>query len=119
MQIEEYIAQCISTCADIYAVPGGPVALDPMLMESQALETAFRFLVEHHELKSTWLIAHQGCAWYVKREGLQGPRSIYELQVQDLGRAASRVRMWFPKLEVNLAYASLDGDRVRIVRLSR
>jgi hypothetical protein len=119
-QIEEFVrAQC-SQRADVYAVPGGPAGFNlwrATLNEAKVAEQAMRFLREHHELESAWLIAHEGCAYYRTKYGPLAPQFIRQRQLDDLDRARDTILGWYPGLIVRKVYAFLDSDRVAFAQL--
>ena len=119
-QIEEFIrAQC-SERADVYAVPGGPAGFSlwgSTLAEAKVCEQAIRFLREHHQLESAWLIAHEGCAFYRAKYGPLEAKYIRQRQLDDLDRARDTMHRWFPDLVVHNIWAFLDAGRVGFARL--
>lgn len=79
---------------DRVALPGGPACLagHPQAhLEEQGVVDELRFLVEAHGLKRVVLIAHENCAFYGVRLGLDG-RRMELVQRADLVRAAAVVR---------------------------
>jgi hypothetical protein len=120
-QIEEFVCSHCSQRADVYAVPGGPAGFNlwrTTLNETKAAEHAMRFLREHHELESAWLIAHEGCAYYRTKYGPLAPRFIRQRQIEDLDRARDTILGWYPTLVVRKVYAFLDSSRVAFAQLS-
>lgn len=97
---------------DRVAVPGGPASLaDHMIAmrERAALERQVRFLVEAHELHRLILIAHQDCAFY-RLVRLRG--SLEQQQVDDLARAADRIRGYAPHVGIEAYFALKMTGRV-------
>jgi hypothetical protein len=97
---------------DRVAVPGGAAPLAEHMAvtrERAALERQVRFLVEAHELQRVVLIAHQDCAFYrlVRVRG-----SLEQQQVDDLARAADRIRALAPHLAVEAYFALKMSDQV-------
>ena len=79
---------------DRVALPGGPACLADHPqghVDAQSAVDELHFLVKAHELKRVVLIAHEGCAFYVKRLGL-AERRMELLQQADLARAAAFIR---------------------------
>lgn len=79
---------------DRVALPGGPACLagHPRAhLEEQGVVDELKFLVEAHALERIVLIAHQGCAFYDARLGLDG-RRMELVQRADLVRAAAATR---------------------------
>lgn len=119
-QIEEFVCAQCSEQADIYAVPGGPAGFNlwgSSHDEAKVSEQAVRFLREHHELQTAWLIAHEGCAYYSSKYGPLEAKYIRQRQLEDLDRARSALLRWHPELEVNTVFAFLDAGRVAFAQL--
>ena len=112
-QIDEFLHRGLGFPRyDRVAVPGGPAALaDHMIAmrERAALERQVRFLVEAHDLHRVVLIAHQDCAFYglIRLRG-----SLEQQQVDDLARAADRIRGYAPQLAVEAYFALKMSGRV-------
>lgn len=120
-QIEEFVYSHCSQRADVYAVPGGPAGFNlwrSTLNEAKVAEQAMRFLREHHELESAWLVAHEGCAYYRTKYGPLSPPFIRQRQLEDLDRARDTILGWYPSLIVRKVYAYLDCDRVAFAQLA-
>ncbi len=114
-QVEQFVRDRVSERADLYAVPGGPVGFswrNSSFDEAKVAEKAVRFLAEHHDLESVWLIAHQHCAYYQSRFGPLDEEFIYRRQLDDLARATAMISRWCPNLLVRRVYASLADGRV-------
>ena len=114
-QIEEFIKSQVSERADLMVLPGGPAMLSQWTSsfeEAKTAEGALKFLCDHHNLSSAWLIAHQDCAFYAARYGPLD--SAYQLrrQFEDLERAADLVRRLKADLAVHLVFASREADHV-------
>jgi hypothetical protein len=76
---------------DRVALPGGPACLagHPQAhLEEQGVVDELKFLVEVHGLKRIILVAHEGCAFYASRLGLEG-RRLELVQKADLVRATA------------------------------
>jgi hypothetical protein len=79
---------------DRVALPGGPACLADHTqahVQAEGVVEELRFLVDVHELKRIVLVAHEGCAFYTARLGLEH-RRLELLQRADLVRAAATVR---------------------------
>lgn len=119
-QIEEFVCAHCSQRADVYAVPGGPAGFNlwhSTPNEAKVAEQAIRFLREHHQLESEWLIAHEGCAYYRAKYGPLAARFIRQRQLEDLDRARDAIILWYPDLIVHNVYAFLDSGRVAFDQL--
>jgi len=96
---------------DRFAVPGGPAWINPSVTAAQDLYRSARaqldFLVKVHDLERIVLIAHSPCAFYA--EHLQkSPHECLEAQFSDTHTAAQRLRLWFPKIQVEGYLAHRD-----------
>jgi hypothetical protein len=114
-QMMEFIRARISERADLYAVPGGPVVLDPWAStfdEARAFDQALRLFEKHHDLQSFWLIAHEGCAYYREKHPHFEPDALRRRQVEDLDRARKRLLDRASELDVRPIFASKNGDEV-------
>src|SRR5213593_3992917 len=84
-QVEDFIRVQVSERPDMYVIPGGAASFDlwsSSFDEAQALERSFRFLVEHHSLRSVWLIAHQDCAYYRAKQRSAGEANLRRRQCE-------------------------------------
>lgn len=112
--ILEFVDHEVSERADLYAVPGGPAAFDAWnssFEEARVFESAMRLFVEHHDLRTLWLIQHEGCSYYrVKHPGLDAP-ALLARQIADLRRAAAVSRERHPRLGVRAILATLKDRR--------
>lgn len=99
---------------DRLAVPGGAACLAGHFLtyrEEAAAAAELRFLVEAHELTRAVLIAHEDCAFYTQR--LNVPALQLEAkQLEDLEKAASRVRGLAHGLTVTTWFARKRDDRI-------
>ena len=78
---------------DRVAIPGGAACLASRarsMWEEGALDRQLRLLVQVHDLHRVVLIAHQDCAFY--KHLRVRPESIEARQLEDLVKAAGRVR---------------------------
>jgi len=115
-KIHEFIHTQISARPDLYAVPGGPAGFSmwtSVFEEGKGLEKAFYFLATHHNLQSTWLIAHQNCAYYLnKYGGTRDAEFIYRRQLEDLEYAKRTILRWKSNLAIFKVFAALDNSRI-------
>jgi hypothetical protein len=79
------------------------------MRERAALARQVKFLVDAHGLRRVVLIAHQDCAFY-KLVRIRG--SLEQQQVEDLSRAANRIRGFAPSLAVDAYFALKVAGRV-------
>ena len=120
-QVEEFVRTQVSDRADVYAVPGGPASFywwNSSFDETRVLERAFRFLAEHHQFRSIWLIAHEDCAYYKAQCGYLDSSQLQARQEEDLERARRIIAGWYPRLQVRKVYASRLDDQVIFTILS-
>ena len=114
-QVVEFAQHKVSERPDMLAVPGGAAVVDPWSSsfdESRVFDSALRLLLKYHELEAIWLIAHQGCAYYLERHPELKPDELRKRQEQDLERARAILTERHPALEVRLVYAELEAERV-------
>jgi len=99
---------------DRLAVPGGAAALagrSATPPEEEAEFAQLRFLAEVHDIERVVLVAHQDCAYY--RERLDVSRAdLKARQLEDLRKAAARVRAVDERLRVEASFAALDDRQV-------
>jgi carbonic anhydrase len=120
-QLEEFIVAQVSERSDVYAVPGGPAALSrwsSSFGDADAAQRAMEFLMEHHQLKSIWLVSHQDCAFYRQRFGPLDAQYMLRRQQDDLRRAHDAIVAAYPKLEVHRVYAARENRRVTFTVLA-
>jgi len=113
-QMDEFLQQGLGLPRyDRVAVPGGAACLAGHVTayyEKNAVERQLQFLIQVHGLGKMVLIAHEGCAFY--KDLWSGSRSIEQLQAADLEKAAERVRLSHPKMEVEMYFARHREGRV-------
>lgn len=115
-QVEEFIRTFVSDRPDLYVVPGGPAGLSvwsSSFDEAHVAEKSLRFLAEHHQLQSVWLIAHADCAYYRTKYHPHDPLFVMRRQLEDLKRAAETIQRWYPQITAHQIYARRDGDQIR------
>lgn len=94
---------------DRLVVPGGPAWLGvhgaPSATEYGLIRDQLDFLVQVHQLERVVLIAHFGCAYYLRQGGT--PEDRLPDQLHDLADAARTIHGWYSglKLETYLARA--------------
>ena len=103
---------------DFVAVPGGiePMTLfDLVPKDFNFFRRRIEALVESHGTSRIVAIAHQDCAWYKSRK--IGPFTIdlRDRQIQDLKRAAVRLRQMFDGVTVETYYARFSTGEPRKV----
>src|SRR5436305_11776173 len=97
---------------DRFAVPGGPAWINPGVAAAQDLYRSARaqldFLVRVHDLERIVLITHSPCAFYIEHLKKE-PHECLEAQFSDIHTAAQRLRLWFPKMQVE-GYLAHRGE---------
>ena len=102
--------------ADLYAVPGGPAVLDgwnSTFDEARAFGEGMRLFSKYHDLEHVWLIAHEGCAFYLEKHAHLDAEAIRRRQIEDLARARALLLERHSQFDVRLIYASRKEDTVR------
>jgi hypothetical protein len=106
----EFLAHKGLDRADLYVVPGGPACYDSWASsptDAAAFDSAFRLLMEHHDIRSIWLVAHEGCAYYRVRHPLVPAEQIEVVQREDLLNARDLLLRRYPALDVSCVIANL------------
>ena len=99
---------------DRLVVPGGAACLAGYVAayrEESALVSQLEFLIEAHALHHVILIAHQDCGFYTSRLRVSHI-NLLARQIDDLAKAAVRVRDLGRHLDVSAFFAHVDGDVV-------
>jgi hypothetical protein len=100
---------------DRFAVPGGPAWINPSVAAAQDLYRSARaqldFLVQVHDLERIVLITHSPCAFYIEHLK-KAPHECLESQFSDIHTAAQRLRLWFPKIQVEGYLARRDHQAI-------
>jgi len=111
-QMDEFLHQGLGLPRyDRLAVPGGPACLSGALSvfwESHSAERQLDFLCHVHKLERLIMIAHEGCAFYLEWLKVK-PEEFAARQLDDVKRAATRVRQSRPTLKVE-AYLARRQD---------
>jgi hypothetical protein len=111
-QIDEFLHQGLGLPRyDRLAVPGGPACLSGALSvfwESHSAERQLDFLCHVHKLERLIMIAHEGCAFYLDWLKVK-PEEFVARQLEDVKRAATRVRQAQPTLKLE-AYRARRQD---------
>ena len=100
------------TRTDFMAVPGGiePLTLiDLIPKDFSFFRRRIEALVESHGTKRIIAIAHQDCAWYRARRIGPVIVDLRAKQIDDLHRAANRLREMFSGVVVETYFARLVG----------
>src|SRR3954468_7007061 len=114
-QMDEFLHQGLGLPRyDRLAVPGGPACLSGALSvfwESHSAERQLDFLCHVHKLERLIMIAHEGCAFYLEWLKVK-PEDFAARQMDDVKRAATRVRQNQPTLKVDAYVARRQDARV-------
>ena len=100
---------------DRVACPGGPVALSGRFQafwDARGVEEQLRFLAQVHDVKTVVLIAHAGCAYYLKRMSI-APERVAAEQREDLVKATATVSRLMPGADVRRYLATMNGTEIR------
>lgn len=100
---------------DRVACPGGPVALSGRFQafwDARGVEEQLRFLAQVHDVKTVVLIAHAGCAYYLKRMSI-APERLEAEQREDLLKATATINRLMPGADVKRYLARIDGTKMR------
>lgn len=111
----------VSSRADLYAVPGGPAGFNlwsSSIEERAVADKALKFLMEHHQLRAVWLIAHAECAYYKAKFQPLDANYILRRQLHDLSQIAQSIRERYPHVEAHRVYAQRQKRQVVFTRLS-
>ena len=100
---------------DRLAIAGGPawIGLRSSASISQygLVRDQLDFLVLVHALRRVALIAHYGCAYYLRRHPGDAD-TILPTQIEDLRDAARAVRNWYTTLQVETYLARAEAGQV-------
>ena len=69
-----------------------------------------RLLAKYHDLESVWLVAHEGCAFYLEKHPHLDADARHARQVEDLARGRASLLERYPNLHVRLIYAARHGE---------
>ncbi len=116
-QVDEFLHESLGLPNyDRLAIAGGPAWLtyrsSISLIHHGLLRDQLDFLVGAHALRRAVLIAHYGCAHYLRHHAGDA-ESVLPIQIQDLHDAAGTLRNGFPSLQVETYLARAHQDRVQ------
>ncbi len=118
--IHEFVEHEVSERPDLFVIPGGPAAFDPWnssFDEARVLDGALKLFAEHHDLRSVWLIQHEGCSYYRINHPKLDADCIAARQAADLCRAALLLHVKYPKFAVRAFLATLREGRAVFTEL--
>jgi hypothetical protein len=104
---------------DRVACPGGPVALAGRFgtfWDTHGVEEQLRFLGTVHEVKTVVLIAHDGCAYYLRRMQIP-PEALEREQRYDLDKATTAVNRLLWNVAVQRYLARRRGAEISFERV--
>ncbi len=120
-QIDEFLHQGLGLPRyDRLAVPGGPACFTGALSvfwEGHSGERQLDFLARVHGLERVVLIAHAGCAFYLDALKTR-PEELEARQIEDLLKAAARLRLAHPSLSVEMYIARRSAAEIRFEPVS-
>jgi hypothetical protein len=99
---------------DRLALPGGPACFSGSLSvfwEAHSAERQLDFLCRVHGLERLVLIAHHGCAFYLDWLKVR-PEDLETRQLDDVAKAAARIRQAQPGLTVTAYFAHRQDQKV-------
>jgi hypothetical protein len=106
---------------DRLALGGGPAWLtyrsSAGLLQHGFVREQLDFLVQAHGLQRAVLIAHYGCAYYLRRLAVDAEGAL-PTQLQDLEEAAASLRAWHPSLQIECYLARVADGRVQFEAIS-
>jgi carbonic anhydrase-like protein len=106
---------------DRLAIVGGPAWLgfrsSASISQYGLMRDQLDFLVHVHGLRRVVLLAHYGCAYYLRRH-VGDADSVLPTQIQDLRDAARTIRNWYTTLQVETYLARAEGGRVDFYAIS-
>ena len=115
-QTEEFLRRGLKLSGyDLLVVPGGPACLagDPAAWrDGEVASESIRFLQRAHNLRRAILIAHVDCGFYQGKLGVSGD-ALEPRELEDLGKAAARIRSAAPSVAVEAYIARVADGRVR------
>lgn len=114
-QFDEFLHQQLGLPRyDRVVVPGGAACLAGDISawrDEEAVAEQLRFLIVSHQLDRVVLIAHKGCGFYLKR--LHVPEGkVRERQIEDLAKAAERIRLLASRVRVEGYVAGVEDGVV-------
>jgi hypothetical protein len=105
----------------LIAIPGGPEHLSPS-EKSDALRSQgaawFDFMSRLMMAERCILIGHADCRWYIANGIETDETRLKEHVSRDLIAAREGIRRRFPKVQVELYFAEIDGEQASFVELA-
>jgi hypothetical protein len=105
---------------DRLAVPGGAACLArhfKIYREEEGVLAQLRFLIDVHHVERVVLVAHEGCAFYLRRLEVS-PLQLESQQRDDIRKAIERVQSLGRLLRVDAYFARLRNERVYFENVS-
>lgn len=118
--LEEFALKRVSERPDVFALPGGPAAVDAWTSSfdhARVFSESFDLLEASHDLQSIWLVAHEGCSYYRRKHPGLDAAALTRRQREDLVKARVLLRERRPGLAVHLVYARVAAGRVHFDEL--
>ena len=113
--LEEFALQRVSERPDLIALPGGPAAVDAWTSSfdhARVFAESFDLLLASHDLRSVWLVAHEGCSYYRHKHPGLDAAGLAQRQHADLAKARALLLERRPGIAVHRVYARVSGGRV-------
>jgi len=118
--MEEFLFEALELDRyDRLVVPGGPGCLagHPQVWRDEEIASGMlRFLHDAHHLERIVLVSHEDCGFYAQRLGVSRGE-MEPLQLEDLRKAAVRIRAFAHGLVVETYYARCATGKVRVERV--
>jgi len=119
-QFDDFLHNALGLpCYDRVAIPGGPACLAEHFAtyrQGDAVAAQLEFLISAHQVKRVILIAHEACAFYTQLLQIS-PIAVREQQIEDIAKAAIRIRQFASNLVVESYFARMQNDRVIFDRI--
>jgi hypothetical protein len=119
--LEEFANHRVSERPDMFALPGGPAAIDPWASSfdhARVFSESLELLAASHDLHAVWLVAHEGCSYYKRKHAALDGEGLRRRQLDDLKRAREILRERRSGLAVHLIYTHVSGDRVEFEEIA-
>ncbi len=113
--LEEFALRRVSERPDLIALPGGPAAIDAWTSSfdhARVFAESFELLLASHDLRSIWLVAHEGCSYYRHKHPGLDAAGLAQRQQDDLAKARMLLLERRPGLAVHRVFARVTGGRV-------
>ncbi|MCX5743192.1 MAG: hypothetical protein NT062_11930 [Proteobacteria bacterium] len=114
--VEELLHELGHARLDTLTMPGGAALLNGLTAKFGDLDAARRaasFLIEGHDIREVFLIAHEGCGYYRRRMAGKSAVEIEAAQANDLQVAAKLLVRAHPTITTHAYFARVIDAHVR------